>query len=86
MSGLEQQDPNPDPIGEKQVPPTTGRWGRISGATRLATGLINHALGLISPDAMKAGHAVFSASEAQAHTGSGTCSTWRSKPAFLPHP
>ena len=49
--------------------PTTGRWGRIIAVTRLATGLIlffyvlthnlNHALGLISLNAMEAGRAVF---------------------------
>jgi adenylate cyclase len=52
-----------------RVPPTTGHWGRLIAATRLATGLVlffyvlthnlNHALGLVSLDAMEAGRLVF---------------------------
>ena len=51
------------------MPPTTGRWNRIVAITRLATGLIlffyvlthslNHALGLVSLQAMEAGRQVF---------------------------
>ena len=51
------------------MPPTTGHWGRLIATTRLATGLVlffyvlthnlNHALGLVSLDAMEAGRLVF---------------------------
>lgn len=51
------------------MPPHTGRWGHIVALTRLTTGLIlfayvlthnlNHALGLISLQAMEAGRGVF---------------------------